>query len=170
MCRGFISAVIANLVFGEYQTVNVARHSRGLLFTSPVEKPLCVNTNRRVVDLMAFSPRCVGSHTSFLQRPTTLVIPAVITFVLIVFLVADIDSRSWNTVLTKMEQSVPSESPEQVGVPAHHGVVLLTGLTAEKLKDFEGVEEFYEKQWNNRATYALAHGIHLFLTRADERV
>jgi hypothetical protein len=69
-----------------------------------------------------------------------------------------------------MEQSVPSESPEQVGVPAHHGVVLLTGLTAEKLKDFEGVEEFYEKQWNNRATYALAHGIHLFLTRADERV
>ena len=48
-------------------------------------------------------------------------------------------------------------------VKANHGVVVLTGLTSKTLKDFEGVEGFYDKMWNNRVTYATAHGISLRL-------
>lgn len=39
-----------------------------------------------------------------------------------------------------------------------HGVVLLTGLTFERLQDFDGVDDFYAKLWNNRLTYTSAHG------------
>jgi hypothetical protein len=38
-------------------------------------------------------------------------------------------------------------------------VVLLTGLTSKTLKEFENVDDFYEKLWNNRLTYAMRHGI-----------
>jgi hypothetical protein len=42
--------------------------------------------------------------------------------------------------------------------PQQHGVVLLTGLTTNKLKDFEGVDDFYGKLWNNRLTFTVTHG------------
>src|SRR5277367_1994793 len=39
------------------------------------------------------------------------------------------------------------------------GVVLLTGVTYERLTVFTGVENIYEKIWENRQGYATAHGI-----------
>ena len=44
-----------------------------------------------------------------------------------------------------------------------HTVVLLTGLTSKTLEEFNDVDDFYGKLWNNRVTYALAHGIYFTL-------
>lgn len=44
------------------------------------------------------------------------------------------------------------------------GVVLLTGVTYERLSVFAGVENIYEKIWENRQGYASAHGINPFST------
>jgi hypothetical protein len=38
-------------------------------------------------------------------------------------------------------------------------VVLLTGLTFERLDAFREAEDFYARMWENRFCYAQAHGI-----------
>jgi hypothetical protein len=40
-----------------------------------------------------------------------------------------------------------------------HGVVMVTGLTHDRLARFWDVENFYQKVWENREHYAEAHGI-----------
>ena len=42
-------------------------------------------------------------------------------------------------------------------------VILLTGLTSKTLEEFNGVDDFLGKMWNNRLTYALAHGMYFIL-------
>jgi hypothetical protein len=51
-----------------------------------------------------------------------------------------------------------------------HHVVLLTGLTSKTLRDFEDVDRFYDKLWNNRMTYAMAHGNSLRLASHTTRL
>lgn len=37
-------------------------------------------------------------------------------------------------------------------------VVIVTGASYEKLKDFDGIDGFYQKTWDNRLSYTEAHG------------
>jgi hypothetical protein len=46
------------------------------------------------------------------------------------------------------------------GNGVERGVVLLTGVTYERLSVFAGVDHFYTKMWRNRLGYARTHGIH----------
>lgn len=82
---------------------------------------------------------------SIMQWPvTTLTVSAAISVGLVLIM------------LYNLRSSFP-QSPSYAPRP----VVVLTGLTSNTLKDFEGVGDFYGKLWNNRATYAMAHGTSL---------
>lgn len=47
--------------------------------------------------------------------------------------------------------------------PKKHGVIMVTGLTYERLDSFKDIEDFYQKVWENREQYAEAHGISRFI-------
>jgi uncharacterized YccA/Bax inhibitor family protein len=52
----------------------------------------------------------------------------------------------------------PIEDPAPV-LPTQKGVVIVTAASTEKLVDFSGVDNFYQNMWNNRMSYANAHGL-----------
>ena len=52
------------------------------------------------------------------------------------------------------DPNVPGQSEEN----KTNRVVILTGASYEKLRDFEGIEGFYQKMWDSRLSFAEAHG------------
>jgi hypothetical protein len=48
--------------------------------------------------------------------------------------------------------------PETESNTARGGVVIVTAASTEKLEDFQGIDHFYQHMWNNRMSYAEAHG------------
>ena len=89
------------------------------------------------------------------RSATTLVISFVVA--LFVFSCIYMGGRDWGGSLDASALQ-SRETISEDGISSKHGVVLLTGLTFEKLQDFEGVQDFYGKIWNNRISYAQVHG------------
>jgi hypothetical protein len=48
--------------------------------------------------------------------------------------------------------------PEQSVATRNDRVVIVTGVSYDKVKDFDGVDGFYQKMWDNRLSYTEAHG------------
>lgn len=48
--------------------------------------------------------------------------------------------------------------PDQSIVSTTSNVVIVSAASYAKLKDFDGIEGFYQKMWDNRMSFAEAHG------------
>jgi hypothetical protein len=87
------------------------------------------------------------------RRITPVAVPAVLVAFLIFWVYSYLTAETpWSWVFPPL--SIPQRNV--VG----HGVVLLTGVTYERLAAFAEVDDFYSKLWRNRLGYAAAHGIY----------
>src|SRR5271170_4117878 len=56
------------------------------------------------------------------------------------------------------DNTVPQPHPIESSNNKTNSVIIVTAASYEKLADFEGVDGFYQKMWDNRMSFAEAHG------------
>jgi hypothetical protein len=52
----------------------------------------------------------------------------------------------------------PDQAPVRVPAKPRGGVVLLSGITYDRISAFKGTDDFYARMWENRLGYTDAHG------------
>ena len=78
---------------------------------------------------------------------------ALISLFWLVFFISHIRLSELDFTHNTVPQTRPIESSNKT-----NGVVIVTAASYEKLADFEGVDGFYQKMWDNRMSFAEAHG------------
>lgn len=106
-------------------------------------------------------------HNSFTRTPATGVMrrPVVIVTFGVISLFVFFCSNfplSEHDVTQNIVLQIPTTIESSFESNKKNGVVIVTAASYEKLADFAGVDGFYQKMWDNRMSYAGAHGTRIY--------